>query len=303
MERARETAAPACPACNKPLLLKGSVRRHVDNTRLDYELYECKACGHVRAIGPSGTELLKRVYSGGFHRTSQQHVEVIDVESNEASFLRAPIVKNALLRAQMLRQWEASGRLLDVGAGGGFFVRAASAWFDASGIDISAEAAAIAGRLGARVDCGDFLDPKLTLDTFDVISMWDVLAGFSDPAAALGRAARALRRGGLLVFTVPDIGSGIARVLGRYWPLMIPPINLNFFTAASVKGLLHNAGLIAECIRHDAKHVAVDFLLVKAFRTLGLSNVQSVGISPAVAVRLNLRDIMTVVARRNGIQS
>jgi len=289
-----------CPACGRRQRLIGKVQRRTADSTLEYELHRCDACGHLTAAGPSDPALLKRVYSGHFHRTSQQYASWPASDSEADLEQAAPVVRNAVSRARMLRDLQATGTLLDVGAGGGFFVRAASRWFDAQGLDVSENAAQVAGQIGATVHCADFMSAALTSQRFDVVTMWDVLAGFSDPAAALHRAAQVLKPGGLLVLTVPDAGSTIARVLGRFWPLLIPPINLNYFTVESMQHLLRATSFMPQRLSHDKKRIALDFLVVKALRTLGLQSVQSVGIPSTIGLGLNLGDILTVMARRTG---
>lgn len=264
----------------------------------EYRRMRCSVCGHVVAQGPADADLLREVYAGHFHRTSQQYAAWPKDKSDIAMQSAAPVVRNAYVRARDLNERKLSGRLLDIGAGCGYFVRAASAWFDAEGLDVSAQATEVAHSFGANVHCADFMTADIAAGRYDIVTLWDVLAGFADPAAALERIATLIKPGGTLIMTVPDAGSRIARSLGGYWPLFIPPINLNYFTTDSLQRLLQSAGFELEGMRHDAKRVALDFVVVKALRTLGFANVQTVGLPARLAVSLDLGDILTATARR-----
>jgi len=259
---------------------------------LSYDCVECSACRHQWAVGNTDPDTMTRIYSGAFHDSAQQWAGATD----------APVVVNARLRAQWLRERGLAGRLIDIGAGNGYFVKAAmDAGFAAEGLELSADAAARAASIGARVAHGDFLAAPVGEGAFDVVTMWDVLSGFVDPCAALARSARLLKPGGHLVATVVDSSAAIARLCGRYWPLMIPPVNLHFFSPGSLRRAMEANGLGAGEVLHQGKRVSLRFAVQKLLRSLRLNALEpSIAglVPPSWSVTLNLGDIATVVARR-----
>ncbi len=94
----------------------------------------------------------------------------------------------------------AKGKLLDIGCGTGYFLDAAqrSGW-DIEGVEISQFAADYARtRLNAPVQAADFLDSIVEPESFDVITMWDMIDHSEYPADVLKKACRALKPGGLV---------------------------------------------------------------------------------------------------------
>lgn len=232
------------------------------------------------------------VYGQEFHKTSQQ----------EGAATTSPVMINAHRRAAQLAAIGLHGRLLDVGAGRGYFVEAANVHFQAIGIEYSPTAAAAARAAGRTVQTGSF--PEQTpLGPFEVITLWDVLAGFTDPHAAIQSAQACLVPGGHVVLTVPLVSASTSRWFGRHWPLWIPPVNLHYFTPGSLTYLLQAHGLEVITARTESKQVALDFLVRKALRAAGLRRLAShlKGIIPSWSVELNLGDIVTVYARKSPV--
>jgi SAM-dependent methyltransferase len=159
----------------------------------------------------------------------------------------APMLeRNFAERVRRIGAWHAPGRLLDVGAAYGYFVKAArEAGWDASGVELAPEVAREAAKLaGAEIIAGDFLEVALA-PGFDVITMFDVIEHVRDPLAWLVRARELLAPGGLLVIETGDVASRWARLLGRHWYFLDPPQHLFYFTGAGLEALLLRAGFRA----------------------------------------------------------
>ena len=276
---------PVCQAADAPL--RHRVPSPYLSGRVEYAIHGCRTCGHHFALGPCDESTLAGVYANSFHATTQQ----------DAVGAGSPIVINAERRAQALAASELRGRLLDVGAGKGYFVRAAGAYFAAEGSEFSASAAEAARKDGLRVHTGAF--PASAPDgPFDVVTLWDVLAGLADVHAAMNAVSERLAPGGRVILTMPLVSSRTARLLGRWWPLWIPPVNLHYFTPASIDRLLNAHGLSVLTRRTESKRVAVEFLLRKALRTARLAALESIAgaVPRGWSVNLDLGDIVTVEA-------
>lgn len=283
-------AAYPCPACSSDSTKWQLQLRSPYVAGAKYDIYSCFQCEHKFARGPCDADTLRAVYNEAFHGTVQQR----------AYTERSPIVLNARHRAAELSAAGLSGRLIDIGAGRGHFVHEAARFFEALGLEYSNAAVNEARNAGINVIEGDYPGTSVRGGPFDVLTMWDVLAGLCDLDCALAKSRELLSPGGYFVFTVPYVSSLPARLLGRYWPLWIPPVNLHYFSCRSIRAALRRHGFVIRTSGTAAKRVAVSFLLHKAFRAAGHAPPKTIMrlIPPTWSISLDLGDILTVWAQR-----
>lgn len=295
----------SCPACDgsafTPLIQQKPGRHlHLDAT---YDIQRCVHCGMACVVNPPSAAVLSGVYDRHFFSTSQQVAPVDERGQFTADASRSPIYLNAERRVRDIAARKSGGRLLDVGCGRGYFLKVASRHFSVTGNELSAVAAAY-GRdtLGLEIVEGDFLRAELPTGAFDVVTLWDSLASMGDPRAVICRVCDLLTPGGLFVFTVPDIESRAFRIAGRYWPLLIPPINLYYYGRESTRRLLGRYGMNMTHFGHDGKYVSTRFIVQKLGRILGLRAFEGrrVGIPLVRMLYLNLGDIATVCGEKGG---
>jgi len=138
-----------------------------------------------------------------------------------------------------------SGRLLDVGASnGGFVRRACEQGFVAVGLEPSAEICALARSAhGVEMHCGTLLDEQFAPASFDVITLHDVLEHLLEPSLDLAVAARLLAPGGLLVVETLTSSSLELAELGADWPLLSPLEHPHYFSEGGGARLVERAGL------------------------------------------------------------
>jgi SAM-dependent methyltransferase len=165
------------------------------------------------------------------------------------------------------------GRLLDVGTAAGAFVAAARArGWDAEGCEPNHWMAEWGSRhYGIRIRKGDLLEQTYEMGSFDVITLWDVIEHTTDPGAVLARCRELLRPGGVLVVNYPDIGSWIARALGRRW-LFLTSVHLHYFDRRTIRMMLEQAGYTVEAMRPHVQRLELDYIL---FRGAALSRLLS----------------------------
>jgi 2-polyprenyl-3-methyl-5-hydroxy-6-metoxy-1,4-benzoquinol methylase len=290
-----------CVICgsNEQKLLFEIAKTHLSIDAV-YKLYECQACKHWHAHGPLNQDILDKIYGDEFHNSSQQSVSADGAKKNNSS--NSPVVLNAKQRIEELKKLKKSGTLLDIGAGRGYFVQAAAHSFQADGIELSPTAVYYASKDGINLIAGDFLSYRFEDKKYDVITLWDVLSCFQDPNPILSKCWDELNNNGLLVMTLPYSSSIPAKVLGKYWPLMIPPINFSYFSEKSLNYLLKGHAFLLLKSVCEAKKVSMDFILRKLLRTVGLGRVEN--ILPSwfrhINISINLGDIITVYAQKQG---
>ena len=152
-------------------------------------------------------------------------------------------------RVRMIRKLRLGGDLLDVGCGSGGFLREMARLdrWRAKGVEINGQAARFdREQLGLEVFCGEVTDARFPDDSFDVVTMWDVLEHVRDPLRTLQEIYRILKPGGYLICSTPHAGSLDARLFGRYWIGYDFPRHFYVFSPATLGSLLAKAGLDAE---------------------------------------------------------
>ena len=160
-------------------------------------------------------------------------------------------------KVDLVRRFCNGGRLLDVGAGVGLFVREAQdAGFAAEGIELSAQAVDLGRQsLGVRLTSGDLLDLPMPADAFDIVTLWHVLEHLPNPKASLEKIFQILRKSGALIIAVPNAGSLQARVFRSRWFHLDVPRHLFHYTRTSLTGVLRDAGFdVQQVIFRHAEH-------------------------------------------------
>lgn len=198
----------------------------------------------------------------------------------------------------------AGGRtLLDVGAYIGVFVEVAvAAGWQAQGVEPSEWAANEAQRRGLNVRVGTLGLAELAAESFDVVTLWDVIEHMADPATELERARQLLRPGGWLVVHTMDIDAPFARLMGRRWPWLMD-MHLYYFSSRTLGRMLSENGF--EVIRQGAqgRYLRLGYL---ASRIAGMQAslgqiarmaVNGFGLREA-AIPVNFGDLRTFISRR-----
>ena len=198
---------------------------------------------------------------------------------------------------------QAPRRVLDAGCATGFFVAAAaSAGWEAAGIDTSEWAIAEARRRCPRAvfQQGPIEGMGFPEGSFDVITLWDVLEHVSAPAGVLTRLRGWLEPGGHLFVNVPNGASLIARLMGPRWMLLLRE-HLWYFSPATLARLLGACGY--EVLRMHPHRVRFSLfnILLRMSQYDGPSaavahRLMRAGWTRNVAVRFPVGE-MTVVAR------
>lgn len=108
-----------------------------------------------------------------------------------------------------------SGRLLDMGSGLGFFMKAMAAYqnWDVYGCEISPAAVKYAReQLGVRqVVCSPLQDADLPRASFDIITMWDVIDHILHPDPLLNHCHALLKKDGILFIRTPNVSVQLLR--------------------------------------------------------------------------------------------
>jgi 2-polyprenyl-3-methyl-5-hydroxy-6-metoxy-1,4-benzoquinol methylase len=131
------------------------------------------------------------------------------------------------------------GRWLDVGCGRGYLVQAAAKnGFSGCGIDLSTE---FADDPSVDLRRADLFDPQFEAETFDIISVINVLDHIGDPRRFLTRTIELLTPGGLLFIHVPNERYFDKRPF-RGQSTYIPNVHIVNYSQDNVADLLSRVG-------------------------------------------------------------
>lgn len=220
---------PTCPICGSnshPAFYAG-----------DHRMFRCGACGVAFVYPLPSSEYLEAFYSR-FHLALDAGGGYETTEARMSADFPAKLDK---IRAHLRG---ASARMLDVGCGKGFFVKAAGdAGFCAEGIDLSDTAVAFArDALGVRAACGRIEEGSATLGKFDAVTFWATIEHLPDPEGTL-RAIHAVLKPGGLLFLDTGIGNDwLDRLLPGVNQWYDPPQHLYVFSAAAMRLCLLKVG-------------------------------------------------------------
>jgi SAM-dependent methyltransferase len=183
-------AAIAPPAC----LLCGARRHRTVFREHGVDILRCRGCRHVFSSFPADPH-----YDGfwGDHVPDGPHVYW--------SAARRRMHEDFAARFLVGR----AGRLLDMGTGLGFFLKTVVSHpgWEAFGCEISPAAVLYAReRLGlGHVRCGPPEAVDLPRDSFDIVTLWDVLEHVPAPDRLLSHCRALLRPGGICFIRTPNV--------------------------------------------------------------------------------------------------
>jgi 2-polyprenyl-3-methyl-5-hydroxy-6-metoxy-1,4-benzoquinol methylase len=157
--------------------------------------------------------------------------------------------------SQTALPFQGEGKMLDFGCGSGWYAhRMQQIGWKVTGMDFSEHASAqIRRHYNLPVLVGTLPHPEITPGSFDLITMGCVLEHVHWPHRVVEAAARALRPGGSLVVSVPNLASWGFRYFGtNWWPLELP-LHLLHFSPGSLRRLMKAHGLEVSEMRMVAR--------------------------------------------------
>ncbi len=204
----------------------------------EFSIVRCRAC-HLVFVGNQLDQIDFSVLYGEAYYQSEDKRLFSNYLAEEPERLAS-----ARSRVDKLRRLKSSGRLLDVGCAAGFFLEAAKPYYDVTGVELSEFSSNYAREhfklnvLTCGLEQAGFPD-----ESFDVVTLWDVIEHVSDPSAVMAEVSRILKPGGIVVVATGDARSFHARRSLQEWPLMAPPWHLYYFSRATLTSLGEQSGL------------------------------------------------------------
>ena len=194
--------------------------------------------------------------------------------------------------------------LLDIGAGTGLLVReAVSSGYEAMGIEPSRWLSQIGRQSGLNILNGTLPCLELEGKAFDVVCLIDVIEHVQDPVGLLRSCITLVSANGVLVVVTPDIGSVVARALGkRWWHLRLA--HVGYFNKKNMTLALSRSGFQAVDSFRAKWFFPIDYVMDRLAFYLPVGGLVSVlkrfpRIGSRIVV-LDTRDSMVIIANRAG---
>lgn len=156
------------------------------------------------------------------------------------------------------------GRILDIGtAGGSFLYVARKRGWDVHGVEPN-KWLCDWGKKNYYLDIkpGTIFDHKFKDNYFDVVTLWDVLEHVPDPSKVLTECNRILKKNGILVVNYPDIGSSVARLMGKRWIFLLT-VHLFYFTPITIDKILEKTGFKMFKIKKHFQTLSIGYLATR----------------------------------------
>jgi SAM-dependent methyltransferase len=233
--RPRPNASENCPLCDggepreifrafRPRPARPTGRHTEDLFGRAGRIVRCSSCGIVRQLDPP----------------TAPYEEAADPEYlSEERGIRQTFRR----MLDRIERHHEPGRLLDVGCGPGLLLdEARTRGWTTYGIEPSAWGVEQSHGRGLDVIHGTLESVELEPDSFDAIVAADVIEHVADPTVFAARIHSLLSPGGVVFIATPNIASGVARLLRRWWWSVIPN-HLWFFSPETLGSLLRKASL------------------------------------------------------------
>ncbi len=204
-----------------------------------FSVVRCADCGlvYVTPRLPPGA-LLEEVYDESYWKSDSPKVRGYADYSAERDFYE----RTFRIRMRFVRPFASPpGRCLDVGCAAGYFLSVAKeeGW-ECAGVEPSRPIAEEARKNlpGTEIFTGLLEEAPFEKESFDLVTLWDVVEHTPDPVSFLAAAAAMLKPGGVLILETQNVDSLFARILGRKWQHFKHSEHLYHFSPYTLRRLL-----------------------------------------------------------------
>ena len=226
-----ERAPSKCILCN-------SLNRTILIQLGDWTIYKCANCG-LGFLDPRPDQReLSQLYQSSYF--NNQYDQGLKVDSREMKRR----ISQEDHRVKFFRKYKKNGRVVDIGCGRGYFLRACQIFeYNVKGVDISDDAASyIISELKIPVKVGSIDKINFENASIDVITMWHFLEHTTNPGNYLNKIRVWLKSDGLLVVDVPNYEGTDAQKMWTEWQGWQLPYHLYHFTPYTLESMLAKHG-------------------------------------------------------------
>jgi SAM-dependent methyltransferase len=237
LPKSNEYVCRICKSANVRLIKETNVKTALeskdfqitdDRYGLMLSIFECQDCGFWQCLDvPDTTEYYRTLEDTGYESSRKERMQ-------QARLILKKVMKVMGREAKGLR-------LLDVGAGSGILLEAASELgFAAEGVEPSAWLRKAGQAHGSKIIADIISHPEVS-GPYDVVTLIDVIEHVSAPLEMIRSAALLLKPAGIIVIITPDVQSIAARLMGwKWWHYRIA--HIGYFSKSNLELILSNNG-------------------------------------------------------------
>ena len=194
------------------------------------------------------------------------------------------------------------GKLLDIGSSAGFFLaEAKSRGWETTGIEFSKWSKKYAEEhFGLTIYDQPLEKLNWPKESFDAITMLDVIEHLTDPRQVLSEVKKILKPDGILVITTPNIYSLAARLAKEKWYAILPG-HLFYFSPKTLEKILAEAGFRIIQKRTHTRYFSLAYFLYRLGGYLAfMEKLGKSRILKKVMLPLNFFDQLEWYVKKNG---
>jgi 2-polyprenyl-3-methyl-5-hydroxy-6-metoxy-1,4-benzoquinol methylase len=215
-----------------------------------FTVYRCTRCGFGQTVPELSGQALADLYTNYYPR-----------KNITAAGVQASASYHAGSWARWRSWWQgtnntchwgvqAGSRVLDIGCGSGVSLLEIQAQgAEAFGTEEDRNVEPIARELNLKIHFGDVLSAGYSDQSFDTITMSQLLEHISDPIQFLKNVRTKLKSTGRVVMSFPNIDGFNQRRNRRTWINWHMPFHVNFFTRPSIERLAEQAGFTVQRVQ------------------------------------------------------
>ncbi len=226
------TPCPICKSSNMSVL----------HTFEPFKVVSCRNCRLIYLNPRLKESDMMRAYQANeyFSDSGNSGYQYVDYISQEES-MRMTFRR---FLAELKKHDIASGRLLELGCGYGYFLDEAKHFFSyLAGTELSQEAGDYARKIsGADVYIGDLSSLPDELREFNLIVTINVIEHIYNPAEFILSLKKRLKEGGRIIIATPDIGSIWYKIMQRRWSSFKIPEHVVYYSKSTLTSLLLRTG-------------------------------------------------------------
>jgi SAM-dependent methyltransferase len=218
-----------CAVCEDAKLKKAFIRE-------GRSFFRCASCDLIFMHPMPSPKELKNLYDKNYYSPWEAgEGKMSDIKRNKTATFQKWM--------RIIEKHVSKGRILDIGCAMGFFLEVAKAWgWEPHGVEVSEYSYAIANRkFSNRIFKGDLLDAHLASDSFNAVTLFDVIEHQARPLETFKEIYRILKPGGIIALSTMNTQSLTSRLMGKKWP-HYKPEHLYCFSPSNVTLALKRNG-------------------------------------------------------------